>query len=495
MPELVIGVDVGSTGTKLVLFDPGRGVVAQVSAPAEQYSDGAGWSEADPLQWWGNLCALVPQLLDAATVDNTAVAGIAVSGMVPAVVLLDVVGRPLRRAILQNDARSGAEIVRLRNRLTNLDLVALTGSALTQQSVAPTLMWLADHETEAWNRTAHVVGSYDWVAHRLGADLHLEWNWALESGLFGLETRAVLPVVMAAAGLSDDLLPPVVCPGDRIGAVSVEAAAETGLRQGTPIYVGGADHVLSAYAAGLAHPGDWLVKLGGAGDILVVTAEPFLDTRLYLDAHPIPGTWLPNGCMATSGSVIRWFQSVHNGASLDELEFEAAASRPAELLCLPYFLGEKSPIHDPDLRGAFLGLHLGHTRGDLYRAVLEGIAYGFRHHIDVFAERGVELGQGRVTNGGSRSRIWKQILADAIGVPLWPVLDHPGSSLGAAMTAAVGAGLVSDWTDATSHVTVAEPVVPNPDLLDRYQDGYQVYRNASAALTQISHHLARRTDS
>ena len=238
-----------------------------------------------------------------------------------------------------------------------------------------------------------------------------------------------------------------------------------------------------------------MVKLGGAGDILVVTAEPFLDTRLYLDAHPIPGMWLPNGCMATSGSVIRWFQSVHNGATLDELEFEAAASRPAELLCLPYFLGEKSPIHDPDLRGAFLGLHLGHTRGDLYRAVLEGIAYGFRRHIDVFAERGVELGEGRVTNGGSRSRIWKQILADAIGVPLWPVLDHPGSSLGAAMTAAVGAGLVSDWTDATSHVTVAEPVIPNPDLLDRYRDGYEVYRSASAALTQISHHLARRTDS
>ncbi|MGZ4523373.1 MAG: FGGY-family carbohydrate kinase [Mycobacteriaceae bacterium] len=491
--EYVVGVDIGSTGTKVVLLHPENGLAAELSASVVQFSDAAGWSEADPDQWWSNLCDLLPALLTAAGVDNTAVAGIAVSGMVPAVVLCDGDGQPLRRAILQNDARAVREIEQLHGSLGEHDLLALTGSALTQQSVAPTLVWLARHEPAVWSATRAVMGSYDWVAHRLGAASHIEWNWALESGLFDLRTRRLLPVVLDAAGVDANLVPPVAEPGTQVGTVSSPVAAETGLRPGTPIYVGGADHVLSAYAAGLARPGDWLVKLGGAGDILAVTDSPFLDARLYLDAHPKPGLWLPNGCMASSGSLIRWFQSIHGGATLEVLEAEAASSVPADLVCLPYFLGEKSPIHDPDLRGAFLGLHLGHGRGDLYRAVLEGIAFGFRHHVEVFNERGVTLGAARVTNGGSRSRIWKQILADAIGVPLWPVLDHPGSSLGAAMAAAVGSQLVPDWGTAVQHVTVTDPVVPDPKLTDRYTEAYQIYRDAGTSLTPIAHRLARRT--
>lgn len=494
MPDLVIGVDVGSTGTKVVLLRPGDGIIAERSARADQYSDKPGWSEADPAQWWSNLRRLIPELLELGRVDNSAIAGVAVCGMVPAVLALDKGGQPIRRAILQNDSRAVRQIDALKKALADVDLLVTTGSALTQQSVAPTLMWLAKHEPENWNRTTHVVGSYDWMAHRLGARLHVEWNWALESGLFDLRTHALVPAVIAAADLSDRLVPEIAESGDLIGTISARAAADTGLRVNTPIYVGGADHVLSAYAAGLSRPGDWLVKLGGAGDILAVTDTPFLDARLYLDAHPSPGMWLPNGCMASSGSIIRWFQALHGGASLAQLEAEAAASRPAEIVCLPYFLGEKSPIHDPDLRGAFLGLHLGHTRGDLYRAVLEGIAYGFRHHVDVFTERGVLLRQARITNGGSRSRLWKQILADAMGVSLSPVLNHPGSSLGAAIAAAVGAGLVSDWAAGSAHVTVTDPVVPDADLRERYNEAYLIYRDTGNALAPIAHRLSRREE-
>jgi xylulokinase len=252
--------------------------------------------------------------------------------------------------------------------------------------------------------------------------------------------------------------------------------------------------VLSAYAAGLAIPGDWLVKLGGAGDILAVTAEPLVDWRLYLDAHPRDGLWLPNGCMATSGSLIRWFQSIAGDAPVAELEAAAAASTPAELICLPYFLGEKSPLHDPDLRGAFLGLHLGHKKGDLYRSILEAIAYGFRQHAEILAERGVALRPAaRVSNGGSKSRVWKQILADALGVPLEPILDHPGAALGAALAAGVGSGLVANWSGSAAFVTIGEPVQPDLSLAGRYAEAYSIYRDAGAALTGISHRLARRS--
>jgi xylulokinase len=520
MATLVLGIDVGTTSTKVVLADPRAGVLAQASEAVALSSPHPGWAEADPAQWWANLATLVPAVLAAASgatgrpVTAADIAAVATTGMVPAVIPVDDAGRPLRSAILQNDARATTEIRELAGALPDLDFVARTGSALTQQSVGPTLLWLARHEPDAWASAVTVQGSYDWLATRLGAAPHVERNWALESGLFELEKDGALtplqPVrdaLARLAGIKPDVIPPVADPGTVIGEVSRGAAAETGLRPGTPIVAGGADHVLSAYAAGLASPGDWLVKLGGAGDILVVSGHPLVDERLYLDAHPVSGLWLPNGCMATSGSLIRWFQSVTGSASsgpapVAELEAEAMAAKPAELICLPYFLGEKSPLHDPDLRGAFLGLHLGHTRGDMYRAILEGIAYGFRHHAEIFTERRVALRpSARVSNGGSKSLVWKQILADALGVALEPVLDHPGAALGAALAAGVGtAGTPTPqaWAAAASvpgMVTIGAPIEPDPAHAARYAEAYRIYRDAGAALTPVSHQLARRSTS
>lgn len=494
MASLVLGLDVGTTGTKAVLADPLSGVIAQASAPAGLSSPHAGWAEADPAQWWRNVCELIPRVLGAGKVTAGDIAAVATTGMVPAVVVTDATKTPLRPAILQNDARASHEIRLLSDALGHLDLVALTGSALTQQSVAPTLLWLARHEPDTWARVSHVFGSYDWLAVALGASPHVERNWALESGLYAMEDWSLLTEVADAAGVASFVLPDIAKPGTAVGTVSPAAAEQAGLRAGTPIVTGGADHVLSAYAAGLASPGDWLVKLGGAGDILAVTEYALVDPRLYLDAHPRDGLWLPNGCMATSGSLIRWFASIAGDAPVAELEQAAAAAAPAEVICLPYFLGEKSPLHDPDLRGAFLGLHLGHGTGDLYRAILEAIAYGFRQHAEIFAERGVVLAKAaRVSNGGSRSRVWKQILADALGVPLEPILDHPGAALGAALAAAVGSGLLPAWEDAAPLITVGTPVEPDPSLAGRYEQAYQIYREAAEVLTPVSHRLARRS--
>lgn len=494
MPDGLVGIDLGTTATKVVVVEPERGVVAEASRPVALSSPHPGWAEADPGRWWQNVCALVPEVLASAGIGPADVAGVAASGMVPAVVPLDPAGAPLRAAILQNDARAVTEIGELAAALDGVDLVALTGSALTQQSVAPTLAWLRRHEPDVFHRTATVAGSYDWLARRLGADPHVEANWALESGLYALDGGLATPVVEAAR-LATDILPPVARPGTPVGAVDARAAGETGLRAGTPIVAGGADHVLSAYAAGLSRPGDWLVKLGGAGDILVVTADRFVDRRLYLDEHPAPGLWLPNGCMATSGSLLRWFQALIGGAELAGLDDEAAARRPASVVCLPYFLGEKSPLHDPDLRGAFVGLHLGHDRADLYRACLEAIAYGFRDHVEIFAERGIELGAARVTNGGSRSSLWKQILADVLRTPLHPVIDHPGAALGAALAAGVGTSRVSAWQDGAALARLGPAVIPAADVADDYEEGYAVFRALQTGLRDASHRLAARSRS
>lgn len=493
MAGLLLGIDLGTTATKVTVLDPSRGVVAARATGTPHQSAHAGWSEADTHAWWGNVCELVPEALVAAGAKGTDIKGVACSGMVPAVVLMDTHSRALRPAILQNDARAADEITELTAVLERhgYDVLAHTGSALTQQSVAPTWRWLARHEPDILARTAVVVGSYDWLAVELGAEVHVEANWALESGLYEMSGELAVPV-LEAAGVPARVCPSVGVPGQAIGAVNKSASQATSLPQGLPIYVGGADHVLAAYAAGLSAAGDWLVKLGGAGDILVVTDLPAIDRRWYLDAHPAPGHWLPNGCMATSGSLLRWFQTTVGGAPLEQLDREAEAAAPAPVICLPYFLGEKSPLHDPDLRGAFVGLHLGTTRGDMFRACMEATAFGFRNHVDAFAEAGVKLDEGKVSNGGSGSMVWKQIVADVLGREFTSVVDHGGASLGAAFVAGVGAGVLPGWEAATGFVTAGPVVHPRGEHAQKYQEAYEMYLELQEVLAPVSHRLAAR---
>jgi len=487
---LFLGVDLGSSGVKAILLDPEQGIVASSTRGIALYSERPGWAEADALDWWDALCELVPELLETAGATKGDIGAVAVSGMVPAVLCVDAEGRPLRRAILQNDARATKEIPVIRERLGDYDLLSLTGSVLSQQSVAPTGLWLAQNEPEVWSATAAVLGSYDWMARALGGDAHVEENWALESGLYGFDQRP-LAKVQEATGVAWPAMLDVREPGAVVGTVSADAARATGLAEGTPIVVGGADHVLSAYGAGLVNDGDTLIKLGGAGDILSVSDRMFLDARLYLDKHPMPGKWLPNGCMATSGSLLRWEQSIFDDVPLATLDDQAEVSTPGALITLPYFLGEKTPLHDPDLRGVIIGLHLGTSRGDIHRSFLEAIAYGFRSHFDVFAEGGLTVGATRITNGGSKSRLWREILADVLNRDLISIISHPGASYGAAVIAAIGVGRITDWSYVVGSLEQGEIISPRPERARIYQERYQQFLELSNVTTPFSHQLAR----
>jgi xylulokinase len=489
---LVLGMDIGSSAVKVAVLDPATGLKGSASAPVALHSARPGFAEADPDQWWSSTATAVRSALEQTGSAPGDVAAIATTGMVPAVLTLDRDGIPIGAAVLQNDARAHVEIEELGTELADVDVVKVTGSALTQQSVAPLARWLRRHEPERWARTRMLCGSYDWLAMRLGGEPHIERNWAIESGLFTL-AGGPLEEVLSAAGIPQTMLPPVRDPGEQIGTLSAQAADALGLRAGTLLAVGGADHVASAYAAGLAQPADTLLKLGGAGDILSVSTQPLTDPRLYLDRHMIPGLWLPNGCMATSGSLLRWFRQLAGPevefATLDE-EGRQAGPGAGGLMCLPYFLGEKSPIHDPDARGIFAGLHLGHERGHMYRACLEGVAHGFRHHLDILGEHGIRPGAARVTNGGAASTLWKQVVADVCQLVLEPVEGHPGASLGAAVAAALSAGELTDWDRMASFVRVARPIEPDPSAAPFYDEAHAIYRQLSEQVSETSHRLA-----
>jgi xylulokinase len=270
-----------------------------------------------------------------------------------------------------------------------------------------------------------------------------------------------------------------------VGEVTTQAAGETGLQAGTPVVAGSADHIASAFSAGLKQEGDLLVKLGGAGDILCCVDRVQVDPRLFLDYHVIPGKFLINGCMAASGSLIRWYRDrFAPDSSYAALDAEAAQLPAGSegLILLPYFLGEKTPIHDPLARGVVMGLTLAHTPIHLYRAILEGIGYGFYHHLEVMAEQGYRPGYARVTNGGAHSQLWRQITADVLGLRLEEIVDHPGSSLGAAFVAGMGIGAFEEWGQIEQFIKIAGVTEPNLENHARYRQFFHLYRDVYESL-------------
>ncbi len=491
---LLLGIDIGTTSTVGILVDSETGrTLATADRPAELSSPRPGWAEEDPRQWWDNLRHLLPELLRRAGVTGAEVAAVGVAGMVPTLILLDERGEVLRPSIQQNDARAVAEIEEFQRRFPEEEVLARTGSAVTQQSIGPKLLWLRRHEPEVMARARRVMGSYDFVVHRLTGAFSAERNWALESGLFDFRHERWIPEILDFAGIDEDRLGTVRWPREVVGEVTSRAARETGLRAGTPVVAGSADHVASTFSAGVVEEGDLLVKLGGAGDILFCTDRPVVDRRLFLDYHLVEGRWLPNGCMAASGSLIKWFvREFGCGAGYAELDREAAAVPPGAegLVLLPYFLGEKTPVNDPQARGLFFGLTLSHRRGHLYRALLEGIGFGFLHHLAVLEEKGLAVRRVRVTNGGARSDLWKRITAEVLGLTLEPLAAHPGSCLGAAFVAGMGIGAFADWSEIDRFLAFGEPVVPDARAHERYRERFRIYRALYERNADLMHALA-----
>lgn len=475
---MLLGLDIGTTAVKAVVLDPERGIVAAASRAHDTTSPGPSWSEAAPADWRAGALGLIGEVCAAAGIAATAIEGVGVAGCVPCLLLLDEHDEPLRPALLYNDGRAEREIDELAAELGADAVLARTGAGVTQQSIGPKLRWLARHEPDVLARARRICGSYDWLAGQLTGARYHERNWALESGLYDLGAGAFADDLVAAAGWPHDRLSEIRDPGDVVGGITAAIAAATGLRAGTPVVAGLADHVASAFGAGLKAHGDVLVKLGGSVDVLCASDRPLVDERLYLDAHPRPGLWLPNGCMASGGSAIRWFQrELAGGAPLADLDAEAArVPAGAEgLVILPYLLGEKTPLNDPLAAGAIVGLGLGHTRAHLFRALLESFGHGLRHHLDVLAEHGVAPRRARVTNGGASSWLWKQVVADVTGLELEPVVDHPGSALGAAFAAGIGTGAFAAWDAIDRFVRVGEPVVPDASTRAVHDERHAAY--------------------
>jgi xylulokinase len=485
----VLGLDIGTTSTIGVLIRLPDQTLALASRPVTLRSEKVGWAEEDPEQWWANVGEIVRELLRAAGVSPADVGAVGVTGMLPEVVLLDSSGRLLRPSIQQSDARCAAEVDELRAEIDERAFLAKAGNGVNQQLVAPKLRWVERHEPEIFSRIGTVFGSYDYINWRLSGARAIEQNWALEAGFVDVKTHAIDDPLVALAHIPRAALPRKIASHEILGTVSSQGGAETGLAPGTPLIGGAADLIASALGAGVVNAGDVLLKFGGSVDILTATDQASPDPRLFLDYHLKPGLFVPNGCMSTGGSALNWFvQHFASGeapaakaadVSIHQWLDRLAETRPAGsdgLVITPYFLGEKTPIHDPQARATFDGLTLSHDIGHVWRALLEAYAYAIAHHVEVLNEIGYRTERFIVSDGGSSSRVWMQIVADVIRQPLTRLAGHPGSCVGAAWTAAIGAGLASDWSAISAFVRPADRIEPRREVAETYRRGYQRYR-------------------
>jgi xylulokinase len=501
---LLLGLDIGTTSTIGTVIDAEGRTLDVESRPATLRSDHPNWAEEDPEEWWASIGEICRAVLARKRVRAEAIAGVGVTGMLPALILLDETLRPLRRSIQQNDARATEELELMRRAMPEERFLALSGTGYSQQLIGPKLQWLRRHEPGAFARARAVVGASDFITARLTGTVQVEHNWALEAGFVNIATGDYDPELIALAGIDPALLAPSRASQEVVGRITPEAARHTGLAPGTPVVAGCADHVASAFVCGAATNGDLVLKFGGAGDILLSVDRPVTDRRLFIDHHIVPGLYFSNGCMAASGSLLNWI--VQNWAGEEAAKAAAHGRSPHQhldrlattaphdsaLLFLPYMLGEKTPLMDPYARGTLVGLGLHHGIADVWRAALEGVVFGFRHHVEVFAERGLAVTRVFAADGGSASDLWLQIAADVLDRPVTRIDRHPGSSLGAAFVAGMGVGALTDWSGIARYVAPGRSFAPDPRRPADLDRKYRLWRELYERLRTLYPELAAR---
>jgi xylulokinase len=488
-----LGIDVSTTATKAVLIDEAGTVRAIGVAGYELSAPQPLWSEQAPELWWDGAQVAIRSALETAAVPGEEVVAVGLTGQMHGAVLLDGTGRVLRPAILWNDQRTAAECELIREAVGAQRLIDITGNDALTGFTAPKLIWVREHEPDVWARIHHVLLPKDYVRLRLTGDYAVDVADGAGTLLFDLAARTWSAEVVTALGIDPGWLPPIFEGPAVTGAVSAEAAAATGLRRGTPVVAGGGDQAANGVGVGVVTPGTMALSLGTSGVVFAPTDRPIFDHlgRVHAFCHALPERWHLMSVMLSAAGSLRWFRdTLAPGVSFDALA-SAAGEVPAGsggLLFLPYLSGERSPHPDPQARGAFVGLTLGHDRRHLTRAVLEGVAFGLRDGLDLMVAAGLQPPvQIRASGGGTASPLWRQILADVLDAEIATVGTTEGAAYGAGLLAAVGAGWFADVEEATEACVVATPAAqPGADVA-RYREMHGIYGDLYPALAPTFH--------
>jgi xylulokinase len=492
-----LGIDSSTTGVKALLIDETGHVAGTVTTDLPLSTPKPLWSEQAPTDWWQGTVTSIRRVLSETGLSGHDVTAIGLTGQMHGLTILDEAGQVLRPAILWNDQRTGAECDDIRERLGKANLIKITGNDALTGFTAPKILWVKKHEPDVYARIKHILLPKDYVRYQLTGTYATDRAGGAGTLLFDLARRDWSSEVLAALDIPAERLPPTHEGPQVTGQVSPAAAEATGLKAGTPVVGGGGDQAAQAVGVGAVQPGIIALTLGTSGVVFASTGEPFIEPegRLHAFCHAVPGRWHLMGVMLSAAGSLRWYRdTVAAGTDFDTLLAPAAAAPPGSegLLFLPYLTGERTPHPDPLARGAFVGLTIRHTQAHLTRAVLEGVAFGLRDSFELIKSAGLaEIKQVRLSGGGARSALWRQILADVFQADLVTVNTTEGAAYGAALLAGVGAGIWPD-VDTACEVTikVTGSTAPTSDGMAHYEPFYAQYRELYPALRQISHGLS-----
>ncbi|MCS7225101.1 MAG: xylulokinase [Armatimonadetes bacterium] len=485
----VIGIDVGTSSTKAVLVSDEGEVIASSSVPYRYHTPRPGWVEQDPDDWWEAVCQAIRNLLQTAHKEQKVapddIKGISLSGQMNGAVLTDAAGRPFRPAILWLDNRSEPQCQKV-NQEKEDDLVSATGQTLNPVNTLAKLLWIKEEEPETYRSARWAFLPKDWIRFRLTGTATAEVSDSSATGLMHIEKRVWNEPLLSALSLRLDWLPPLAESTDIVGAVTREAAEETGLKKGTVVGAGGGDMPCLAVGTGCIEPGIVCVGIGTAGHCTTYaeTLNPVGFRKLWPMCHSVPGKYFWLGCSFTCGAALQWWSSQWDDP-LEDLIGEAEKVPPGAdgLFFVPWLQGSATPYPDGTARGGWLGLSLHHQRAHLTRALLEGVAFDLRQSLDTFRQVGVVISEVRIAEGGSRSPVWRQIQSDVFGSDLIVLQNPDASVLGAAIIAGVGTGLFPDFPTACSRtVRLGETIVCDRHRAALYDQMYHIYRNLYPSL-------------
>ena len=493
----LMGIDTSTTATKALLMRADGQVAAVASSEYTFDTPRPLWAEQQPGLWWQATVASIRQVLVQAGIDASEVKGVGLTGQMHGLVLLDAAGEVLRPAILWNDQRTGAECDEIRALLGKERFIQITGNDALTGFTAPKVLWVKNNEPEIFARIRQMLLPKDYVRFKLTGRYAADKAGGAGTALFDLQTRDWSPEVVAALGIDPAWLPPTFEGTAATGQVTPQAAKATGLRAGTPVVAGGGDQAAGAVGTGAIVEGVVSLSLGTSGVVFAAASRPIVEPegRLHAFCHAVPGMWHLMGVMLSAGGSLRWYRdTIAPGTRFEELLAPAAGVSPGSegLLFLPYLTGERTPHPDPLARGAFVGLTVRHTQAHLTRAVLEGVAYGLRDSFELMKGAGLAgVTQVRITGGGAKSPLWRQILADVLDSELVTVNTTEGAAYGAALLAATGTGAFADVESAcAATIRIAGSTSPGPASAV-YRENYPNYRALYPALRPSFNAMAR----
>jgi xylulokinase len=492
----LLGIDVGTGGTRAVLIDSRGRVLASATAEhAPMKSPRIGWAEQSPEDWWRAARQAIKACLSKSSFPDE-ITAIGLTGQMHGLVLLDENDQIVRPAIIWCDQRTEEECREITNQVGAKRLIELTANPALTGFTLPKIWWVRKHEPELWQRVRSLMLPKDYIRFRLTGARAIDVADASGTLMFDVVNRRWSKPLLEISRLDEGLLPKVFESQEITGRVHQEGACAAGLKTGIPVVAGAGDQAAGAVGMGIVQPGAVSATIGTSGVVFAATSVPVLEPRgrIHTFCHAIPGRWHVMGVTQGAGLSLRWFRDQFGAGNedgrdpYDRLADEAAHTPPGAdgLLWAPYLMGERTPHLDANARGALVGITAQHTRAHVIRAILEGVAFSLRDSLTLFREIGVPVESIRLGGGGARSPLWQQIQADIYGMPVELIEADEGAAYGAALLSGVGTG---NWPSVEaaceSAVRVANRIEPNPRVAAQMDQQYAHYRKLYPALREI----------